>query len=322
MRYKTLPCLILILKFQILFANVGAKVPAIIVFGDSSVDAGNNNFIPTLARSNFQPYGRDFEGGIPTGRFSNGRISTDFISEGFGIKSNIPAYLDPTYSIKDFATGVTFASAGTGFDNVTANIASAIPLWKEVEYFKDFQKKLINFQGKNKARTTTRESLYILSLGTNDFLENYYLIPGRSSEFTIEEYQNFLIGLAEKFVLDIYKLGARKILLTGLTAMGCLPLERARNIMSGHACREDYNKLGRDFNVKFHSLMDKLTKEVRGIKLAISDVYGILVDAIENPHLYGKYFHFVFTFEILIHLYDKSLIRISVPIVLNSTLRN
>ncbi|KAJ8554567.1 hypothetical protein K7X08_025245 [Anisodus acutangulus] len=32
------------------------KVPAIIVFGDSSVDVGNNNQIS----SNFEPYGRDF----------------------------------------------------------------------------------------------------------------------------------------------------------------------------------------------------------------------------------------------------------------------
>ncbi|MER8252702.1 hypothetical protein ABS207_20180, partial [Acinetobacter baumannii] len=62
------------------------------MFGDSSVDAGNNNWIPTIARSNFEPYGRDFKGGKPTGRFSNGRIATDFISEALGLKPIIPAY--------------------------------------------------------------------------------------------------------------------------------------------------------------------------------------------------------------------------------------
>ena len=100
----------------------GAKIPAIIVFGDSSVDAGNNNFIPTVARSNFEPYGRDFQGGKPTGRFSNGRIPTDFISEAAGLKPYIPAYLDPKYNISDFATGVTFASAATGYDNATSEV--------------------------------------------------------------------------------------------------------------------------------------------------------------------------------------------------------
>ena len=99
-----------------------ARVSSIIVFGDSSVDAGNNNFIPTIARSNFFPYGRDFAGGKATGRFSNGRIPTDFISEAFGLKPIVPAYLDPAYNISDFATRVTFASAGTGYDNATSDV--------------------------------------------------------------------------------------------------------------------------------------------------------------------------------------------------------
>lgn len=99
-----------------------AKVSAVIVFGDSSVDAGNNNFIPTIARSNFLPYGRDFAGGKATGRFSNGRIPTDFISEAFGLKPIVPAYLDPAYNISDLATGLTFASAGTGYDNATSDV--------------------------------------------------------------------------------------------------------------------------------------------------------------------------------------------------------
>nr|POF18355.1 protein free1 [Quercus suber] len=41
--------------------------------GDSIVDIGNNNHINTLIKCNFPPYGKDFQGGKPTGRFSNGR---------------------------------------------------------------------------------------------------------------------------------------------------------------------------------------------------------------------------------------------------------
>jgi hypothetical protein len=113
---------LLLTQFLVLSTKTGAKVPAIIVFGDSSVDAGNNNQIPTIARSNFEPYGRDFSGSKPTGRFSNGRIPTDFIAEAFGLKPTIPAYLDPEYKISDFATGVTFASAGSGYDNATSSV--------------------------------------------------------------------------------------------------------------------------------------------------------------------------------------------------------
>jgi hypothetical protein len=109
-------------QFLTLVITIQAKIPAVIVFGDSSVDAGNNNFIPTLARSNFEPYGRDFTGGRPTGRFSNGRIATDFISQALGLRSAVPAYLDTAYNISDFAVGVTFASAATGYDNATSDV--------------------------------------------------------------------------------------------------------------------------------------------------------------------------------------------------------
>lgn len=107
---------------QTLTKHEATKVPAIIVFGDSSVDSGNNNHISTVLKSNFPPYGRDFDGGKPTGRFSNGKIVTDFISQAFGIKATIPAYLDPSFNITDFVTGVCFASAGTGYDNATSDI--------------------------------------------------------------------------------------------------------------------------------------------------------------------------------------------------------
>ncbi|OAY63870.1 GDSL esterase/lipase [Ananas comosus] len=41
------------------------------VFGDSLIDNGNNNDLPSFAKANYYPYGIDFSGG-PTGRFSNG----------------------------------------------------------------------------------------------------------------------------------------------------------------------------------------------------------------------------------------------------------
>lgn len=106
----------------------GAKVPAVIVFGDSSVDAGNNNQLQTVLKSNFRPYGRDFFGGKATGRFSNGRVPPDFISESYGLRPYVPAYLDPAYNISDFATGVCFASAGTGYDNATSDVLVSLSL--------------------------------------------------------------------------------------------------------------------------------------------------------------------------------------------------
>lgn len=52
--------------------------PAMFVFGDSLVDDGNNNYLSTLARANYVPYGIDFQGG-PSGRFSNGKTLVDLL---------------------------------------------------------------------------------------------------------------------------------------------------------------------------------------------------------------------------------------------------
>ncbi|TKY49965.1 GDSL esterase/lipase [Spatholobus suberectus] len=248
---------------------VSAKVPAMIVFGDSSVDAGNNNYIATMARSNFQPYGRDFVSGKPTGRFSNGRIATDFLSEAFGIKPYVPPYLDPNHNISHFATGVTFASAATGYDTTTSDVLSVIPLWKQLEYYKGYQKKLSVYLGESRANGTIARALHIISLGTNDFLENYFAIPGRN------------------FVHKLYGLGARKISLGGLPPMGCLPLERTTNFVGGYDCVPSYNNIALEFNDKLSNLTTRLKKDLPGIRLVFSNPYDILLHIIKRPAQYG-----------------------------------
>lgn len=91
--FKALCFVILILWPQIQCSNNGVAkglelkdktVPAVFVFGDSIVDPGNNNGnFKTIVKCNFPPYGRDFPGGKVTGRFSNGRVPSDFIGTFF-----------------------------------------------------------------------------------------------------------------------------------------------------------------------------------------------------------------------------------------------
>lgn len=117
--------LIVFVHLSILSGEPAAgKVPALIVFGDSTVDTGNNNYISTVVKSDFAPYGRDLHlaSGQPTGRFSNGRLAVDFISEAFGLPPLVPPYLDSTANMSSLAAGVCFASAGAGYDNATSGL--------------------------------------------------------------------------------------------------------------------------------------------------------------------------------------------------------
>jgi phospholipase/lecithinase/hemolysin len=55
-------------------------VPALYVFGDSTVDVGNNQYLPGNSAPQL-PYGIDFPHSRPTGRFSNGYNVADFVGQ-------------------------------------------------------------------------------------------------------------------------------------------------------------------------------------------------------------------------------------------------
>ncbi|XP_062193733.1 GDSL esterase/lipase At2g42990-like [Phragmites australis] len=287
-RQRYLPWLIFFSVHFLPHGGVAAgKVPAIIVFGDSSVDTGNNNFIPTIARSNFWPYGCDYTDGLPTGRFSNGRLATDFISEAFGLPPTIPAYLNSNYTIDQLASGVSFASAATGLDNATAGVLSVITLSEQLAYFKEYTDRLKIAKGEAAAKQIIGEALYIWSIGTNDFIENYYNLRQRRLQYTVGEYEAYLLGLAESAIRRVHALGGRKMDFTGLTPMGCLPAERLGNRFDPGECNEEYNAVARTFNGNLQKLVAKLNKDLPGLQLVFADTYKLLADVVDKPANYG-----------------------------------
>jgi hypothetical protein len=68
-------------QIRAIAANTTRKAPAILVFGDSIVDPGNNNAIFTMVKCNLPPYGQNLPNHLATGRFSNGRIPSDIIGK-------------------------------------------------------------------------------------------------------------------------------------------------------------------------------------------------------------------------------------------------
>eukprot|EP00253_Pinus_taeda_P002585 PITA_02585 len=263
--------------------------PALIVFGDSTVDPGNNNNISTVLKANFLPYGRDFIGHTPTGRFCNGRLTTDFLAEGLGIKETVPAYLDPKLTDQDLLTGVSFASAGTGYDNRTAKAFSVIPIWKEVEYFKEYGQKLGKIAGVEKANKILHEAIFVISIGSNDFLVNYYVNPYTRAEYSVSQFQDHLIQISSNFLEEIYNYGARRILITGIPPLGCLPIERTvRNLYKKEqSCLEDLNQNAAGYNIKIQKMLDLSRPKLTGLKIVYADIYSPLINMVQNPAKYG-----------------------------------
>ncbi|CAG7895056.1 unnamed protein product [Brassica rapa] len=137
-----------------------ATIPALIVFGDSIMDTGNNNRLPTLLKCNFPPYGKDFPGGLATGRFSDGRVPSDLIAEKLGLAKSLPAFMNPNLKPQDLLKGVTFASGGTGYDPLTAKIMSVISVWDQLTYFKQYISTIKQHFGEKKAQDILDHSFF------------------------------------------------------------------------------------------------------------------------------------------------------------------
>ncbi|KAF5727303.1 GDSL esterase/lipase [Tripterygium wilfordii] len=176
------------------------KFPAILSFGDSTVDSGNNNYIATAAKGNFLPYGQDFPGHKPTGRFSNGKLATDFITSHLGIKETLPPFLDPNLSDEELISGVSFGSGGSGYDDLTSSLARVISMPRQIQLFGEYVERLKSTVGEQMGNKILREVLVIVSSGTNDFIINFYDMPTRRLRYNISGYQDFLHSKLQDFV--------------------------------------------------------------------------------------------------------------------------
>ncbi|XP_050225569.1 GDSL esterase/lipase At5g45950 [Mercurialis annua] len=260
------------------------NITCVLVFGDSSVDPGNNNRLPTTMKGNFPPYGKDFFDGRPTGRFSNGRLATDFIAEAIGYTKTIPAFLDPNIKPTDLLHGVSFASAASGYDDLTANISNVLPVSQQLKYLMHYKIHLGRLVGEKKANFIINNAVFIMSMGTNDFLQNYFLDPTRPDQYTVEEYENFLVSRMEDDFKEMHRLGARRLVVVGVPPMGCMPL--VKTLKNEKTCVESYNQAVSSLNSKIKQTLIKL-RQTLGIKDAYVDCYTMILNAVNNPKQYG-----------------------------------
>ncbi|XP_076949244.1 GDSL esterase/lipase At5g42170-like [Bidens hawaiensis] len=263
------------------------SVPAIIAFGDSLMDPGNNNFLNTMTKANFPPYGKDFVGRKPTGRFTNGKTLGDFLAKALGVKEYLPAYLDPSIKDSDLPTGVCFASGGSGYDPLTSTLSSVIPLSVQLEMFKHYISKLKTKVGKEATENIITNSVFFVSSSSNDFLTNYYVYPFRRIKYDVRSYSNMLVKLAAENIKEMHQLGARRIVVFSAPPFGCLPIERTIAGGIRRKCVDKYNKAAQLFNSMLKQEIQFLTSSLPETRVVMADLYNPLINIIENPQQYG-----------------------------------
>ncbi|KAG5516812.1 hypothetical protein RHGRI_037530 [Rhododendron griersonianum] len=282
-------------------ATKSPRFPAILIFGDSLLDTGNNNFIPTILKANHKPYGQDFPGKIPTGRFSNGKLVSDLLASALGIKDTVPPFLDPNLPQEELQTGVCFASAGSGYDDMTTVMSGVIPVSKQPEYLKQYIEKLKGATGEAKASDIINGSLVVVTSGSNDVTINYFSGGARRLQFPlIGGYHDFLLQRVQAFVKELYNQGCRNMLIAGLPPLGCW----GAGFNMGGRC-VDYSQ-SQSYNQKLVAMLSQLQESLPGSKLVYADFYTPLFDMMNNPQEYGKTSIFTIV-SILQYIYARAL---------------
>ncbi|KAK6125124.1 hypothetical protein DH2020_041137 [Rehmannia glutinosa] len=283
--------LVCTLAIAIFFSSVNSQgvtlVPAIITFGDSIVDVGNNDYIGTIFKANYPPYGRDFKNKEATGRFCNGKLATDITAETLGFTSYPPAYLSPQASGKNLLLGANFASAGAGYDEHTSLLSHVIPLSQQLQYYKEYQGKLTKVAGAKQAASIIKDALYLVSAGSSDYVQNYYVNPFLNKAYTPDQYSSYLVSSFTSFIKNLYGLGARRIGVTSLPPLGCLPA--ARTLFGYHesGCVARLNTDAQQFNKKINAATTQLQKQLPGLKMVVFDVFKPLYDIVADPKKNG-----------------------------------
>ncbi|KAL0886792.1 hypothetical protein Bca101_010775 [Brassica carinata] len=273
-----------------------SSIPGLYVFGDSLVDAGNNNYLPiSIAKANYPRNGVDFPKKKATGRFSNGKNAADVIAEKFGL-SLPPPYRSLKGPLKDkkresaALTGVNFASGGAGiFNSSDRKHGQSIPLSHQVDDWLSIHDEVTGQIRPAEAQVHLSKSLFIVVIGSNDLFDYYGSFKMREKNDPRQYTQSMADKLKEQ-MKRIYKTGARRFLVVGVAQIGCIPGNRDTD-SDLHECDEEANRSCSLYNEALVKMLQQLKQELRNsMSYSYFDNFKSLQDINSNPARYGTYF--------------------------------
>ncbi|KAI3980273.1 hypothetical protein MKX01_009643 [Papaver californicum] len=262
-----------LLLFFILFGSTFSRIDQqshgylskLFLFGDSYLDTGNNN--RTVRCWKF-PYGMAVPG-IPTGRYSDGLIFTDFLASFMGIDSPLPYTQWINLSKIRVTHGMNFAHGGTGvFDTwmKEGNMTTQINAFKQ--YIADG---VYN-------KSDLDESIAVVSNAGNDYTQYYAVDRG-----TREGYRAFAAKVIDQLELnlrEIRKIGVKKLVMLTMQPLGCLP-NKARTLSYGK-CDKPLNNDTIFHNMLLQKAVQRLNTETTDSPFHILDLYRAFMSVINK----------------------------------------
>ncbi|KAG0473698.1 hypothetical protein HPP92_015047 [Vanilla planifolia] len=284
-----IPPFVSLISFLLLPITQCGRAPAMFIFGDSLIDNGNNNFIPTIAKANYLPYGIDL--GFPTGRFCNGLTVTDYGAQLLGLRIPVP-YLSLQSKTAEIINGVNYASAAAGILDATgSHYGARITFNGQIALFE----KTVRLQlpllipDPKKLSDYLASSMFVINIGSNDYINNY-LLPNlypSSRIYSAAAFADLLIENLASQLMSLYRLGARKMVIVGVGPLGCIPSQLFQQNSTDGSCIDGINNAVSIFNNHLMPLMSKLNSTLSGSFFILENIYKSFLDMVQRPSSYG-----------------------------------
>ncbi|KAJ0103483.1 hypothetical protein Patl1_05909 [Pistacia atlantica] len=243
--------------------------PKLFVFGDSYGDTGNFRINRTTISWN-EPYGMTYPG-RPSGRFSNGRILTDYVAEHFGIISPTP--FEARYSVNksELQHGMNFAYGGTGvFDTLVDQPRMTV--------------QIDNLQRQLDQNVYTKQdldsSIALISLAGSDYSTFILSNDHINDAISLRNQTRSIIRQLSINLKRLQAMGIKKISITSIEPMGCLP--NSATFSSYQNCTEDFNTVALYHNQMLWNEVQKLNNTTQDSFILLLDLYGAFMSGLKK----------------------------------------
>ncbi|MCO5571094.1 hypothetical protein L7F22_024826 [Adiantum nelumboides] len=280
MNDRALTGIVIILSFSACVVEGAAAAKsyaALFVFGDSYVDTGNQD--PSMAAPWRPPYGISWPG-LPSGRFSDGRVFTDFYASFLNLTSPTPFRIinNILNSTREQANvlqslerkGINFGFGGSG---VGPTFGSDIPtISDQIKELKQLMREGVVSTEMLKA------SIVLLVVAGNDygaFLQNH-------SDIELFTFVPKVVSLIGKSMEELYSLGFRTVAVTNMEPVGCLPNVTSLNNYT--TCNETANiGLSSTHNTLLAITISSLQIGFWDAKIMLLDLHKAFNEALKEP---------------------------------------
>ncbi|CAH1415997.1 unnamed protein product [Lactuca virosa] len=191
-----------------------------------------------------------------------------------GFDKFIPSYATATN--KEISIGVNYGSGGSGIRKETgSHMGDRYSMDRQLLHHKSIISRISRLKKNTKF---LRKCIYIVNIGSNDYINNYYMpdLYNTSHMYTKRQYAKVLINQYSGQLKSLYSLGGRKIAVFSLAPIGCSPIYINKFGTYGKPCVQKMNEAVTLFNDRLKALVHTLNHKKSDAKFTFINLGSIL----------------------------------------------